>query len=58
MVEKEIVETIDSLVHQYEALMDESGNDAIGKKLVSLFDGEKERLLRMRRHMEETGESR
>ena len=53
MVEEEVMEMMDSLVHTYEALMDEMGAGAIDKEMLDLFVEEKERLLRMRRHMED-----
>ena len=53
MVEAEIMEMLDSLVHRYEALMDEMGTGALDKEMLDLFVKEKERLLRMRRHMED-----
>ena len=53
MVEAEVMEMMDSLVHNYEALMDEMGTGAIDKEMLDLFAEEKERLLRMRRHMED-----
>ena len=52
MVEEEILEALDSLMHHYEALMDEVGNDAIGRELFHFFEVEKERLVQMERHME------
>lgn len=53
MVEAEVMEMMDSLVHKYEALMDQMGTGAIDRQLLDLFVEEKERLLRMRRHMED-----
>lgn len=53
MVEEDVMEMMDSLVHKYEALMDEMETGAIDKQLLDLFAEEKERLLRMKRHMED-----
>lgn len=56
MVEEVVRETIGSLLHKYEALMDEVGNDAAGRKLMKLFEEEKNRLLQVEKHLEESGE--
>ena len=42
MVEEEVMEMMDSLVHKYEALMDEMGAGAIDKEMLDLFVEEKE----------------